>query len=97
MRGKGRIDKKRQHDKTTNYVTKQCVYMKAKFKIRMKLGRGGYSPNKVYGTRVPFKWVTFFAKKSLNMGYGFAEKSLNMGCSFVIFTVDTRYFRPFRR
>ena len=34
------------------------------------------------------------------MGYGFAEKSLNMGGGggeFCNFTVDTRYFRPFRR
>ena len=39
-------------------------------------GGGGYSPNMVNGG-VPLKWVTFFPKKYLNMGYGFAEKSLN--------------------
>ena len=48
-------------------------------------GGGWYSPNKVYGG-VPLQWVTFSQKKSLNMGYSFCN-----------FTVDTRYFRPFRR
>ena len=58
-------------------------------------GGGGYSPNMVNGG-VPLKWVTFF-KKSLNKGSGFAKKIPKHAPHFCNFTVDTRYFRPFRR
>ena len=59
-------------------------------------GGGGYSPNMVNGG-VPLKWVTFFQKKSLNMPPTFAEKIPKHAPHFCKFTVDTRYFRPFRR
>ena len=47
-------------------------------------GGGGYSPNMVNGG-VPLKWVTFFPKK--------IPKHAPHFCNF---TVDTRYFRPFK-
>ena len=39
----------------------------------------------------------FFQKKSLNMPPTFAEKIPKHAPHFCNFTVDTRYFRPFRR
>ena len=67
--------------------------------IRWNPGGGGGGTRLIWWTGV-CRWngyVTFFKNIPKHMGYGFAGKIPKHAPHFCNFTVDTIYFRPFRR